>query len=136
MLTDKKYMKSMNTFGHLALSKNMPLYTRTSLKNSSINNFSRNNYTNNEYNNISKNNFNLLNRVYSKNKFRGVLDTTSPNNKDIFIDSDSERPMKKTSKNTDKKNNIIDKNGCAKLVIEKVESQGPVYNNEYYKFTN
>lgn len=136
MLRDKKYMKSMNTFGHLALSKNMPLYTRTSLKNSSINNFSRNNYTNNEYNNISKNNFNLLNRVYSKNKFRGVLDTTSPNNKDIFIDSDSERPMKKTSKNTDKKNNIIDKNGCAKLVIEKVESQGPVYNNEYYKFTN
>jgi len=135
MLRDRKYMKSMNTFGHLALSKNMPLYTRATLKNSSNNNFSRNNFINNEISNISKNNFNLLSRVYSKNKYRGVLDTTSPNNKDIFIDSDSEGPMKKTSKNTEKKN-IIDKNGCAKLVIEKVESQDPIHNNEYYKFTN
>ena len=135
MLRDRKYMKSMNTFGHLALSKNMPLYTRATLKNSSNNNFSRNNFINNEISNISKNNFNLLSRVYSKNKYRGILDTTSPNNKDIFIDSDSEGPMKKTSKNTEKKN-IIDKNGCAKLVIEKVESQDPIHNNEYYKFTN
>ena len=136
MNRDKKYMKSMNTFGLLALPKEMPLYSRASLKKSTKNNWSKNNYKNNENNNISKNNFKLLNRVYSKNKFRGVLDTTSPNNKDIFIDSDSEKPMKKVSKNTEKKNNIIGKNGCAKLVIEKVESQEPVYNNEYYKFTN
>ena len=136
MNRDKKYMKPMNTFGHLALSKNMPLYTRASLKQSSKNNFNKKNFINNEINNISKNNFNLLTRVYSKNKFRGVLDTTSPNNKDIFIDSDSEGTMKKTSKNTEKKSNIIGKNGCAKLVIEKVESQEPVHNNEYYKFTN
>ena len=136
MLRDRKYMKSMNTFGNLALSKNMPLYTRATLKNSSKNNFSRNNFINSEVSNISKNNLNLLTRVYSKNKYRGVLDTTSPNNKDIFIDTDSEGPMKKTSKNTEKKTNIIDKNGCAKLVIEKVESQNPIHNNEYYKFTN
>jgi len=136
MNRDKKYMKSMNTFGYAALSKNMPLYSRASLKKSTKNNWSKNNYTKTEINNISKNNFNLINRVYSKNKFRGVLDTTSPNNKDIFIDSDSEGPMKKASKNTDKKNNITDRNRCAKLVIEKIESQEPVYNKEYCKFTN
>lgn len=33
MNRDKRYMKSMNTFGLLALPKEMPLYSRASLKN-------------------------------------------------------------------------------------------------------
>lgn len=132
MNRDKKYMKSMNTYAYLPLSKKKPLYPKTSLKKASKNINSKNNFTYSEINNISRNNANLLNKVYSKNKFRGVLDTTSPNNKDIFIDSDSERP----SKNREKKSKISNKNRCTKLVIEKVESQKPVNNNEYYKFTN
>ena len=126
----------MNTVGYLTISKKMPMYKRTPIKKVSKNNYSINNYTTNDINNVSKNNYKLLSRVFSKNKFRGVLDTTSPNNKDIFIDSDSERPAAKISKNVEKENNNANRSGCAKLVIEKIESQEPTYNNEYYKFTN
>ena len=126
----------MNTVGYLTISKKMPMYKKTPIKKVPKNNYSINNYASSDINNISKNNYKLLSRVFSKNKFRGVLDTTSPNNKDIFIDSDSERPYNKISKNIDKDNNNANRSGCAKLVIEKIESQEPAYNNEYYKFTN
>ena len=129
-------MKTMNTVGYLTITKKMPMYKRTPIKKQSKNNYTINNYTSGDVNDISKNNYKLLSRVLSKNKFKGVLDTTSPNNKDIFIDSDSERPSNKISKNIDKENNNANRSGCAKLVIEKIESQEPTYNNEYYKFTN
>jgi hypothetical protein len=129
-------MKTMNTVGYLTISKKMPMYKKTPIKKITQNIYSINNYASSDINNISKNNYKLLSRVFSKNKFRGVLDTTSPNNKDIFIDSDSERPTNKISKNAEKYNNNANRSGCAKLVIEKIESQEPTYNNEYYKFTN
>lgn len=129
-------MKTMNTVGYLTITKKMPMYKKTPIKKVSKNDYSINNYTSNDINQMSKNNYKLLSRVFSKNKFKGVLDTTSPNNKDIFIDSDSERPSTKISKNIEKNNNNVNRSGCAKLVIEKIESQEPAYNKEYYKFTN
>ena len=128
-------MKTMNTVGYLTITKKMPMYKKTPIKKVSKNDYSINNYTSNDINQMSKNNYKLLSRVFSKNKFKGVLDTTSPNNKDIFIDSDSERPSTKISKNIEKNNNNVNRSGCAKLVIEKIESQEPAYNKEYYKCT-
>ena len=79
----------------------------------------------------------LLSKALSKKKKRGILDISSPGNKDILTDSDSEMAASKNSKNMEIINkNMHKKNGCAKLIIEKVESQAPKRNEEYYKFTN
>ena len=78
----------------------------------------------------------LLSKVLSKEKSRGVFDNSSPGNKDVFTDSDSEIHHKNI-KYMEYNNQIINKKkGCAKLIIEKVESQEPKINDEYYKFTN
>ena len=58
-------------------------------------------------------------------KYRGELDTTSPGNKNVLIDTDSD--MTSNSRNTNNKNGR-----CTKLLIEKIESQMPEINNEYY----
>ena len=79
----------------------------------------------------------LLSKALSKKKKRGILDISSPGNKDVLTDSDSEMAASKNSKNMEVINmNMHKKNGCAKLIIEKVESQAPKRNEEYYKFTN
>jgi len=62
-------------------------------------------------------------------RFQGELDIDSPGNKNILLDSDSE--FTPSSRNINNNNT-----GCTKLVIEKVESQMPQENKEYYKFTN
>ena len=138
MNSKKKYMKSMNTVGYLSISKKTPIYKKTPTKNVSQNNVLTNNYSSKEMDYISLNSgYNLLSKVMTKNKYKGVLDITSPGNKDVFIDSDSERSNAKLSKKIEKNNlKKPKKNGCAKLVIEKVESQLPRENTEYYKFTN
>ena len=65
---------------------------------------------------------NIITDIYKQKKFRGMLDPTSPNNRNIFIDTDSELP------NTEK---IKDENVKAhnkkstQLLIEKTESQFP-----------
>ena len=69
----------------------------------------------------------LLDRYVSKKRYQGVLDVASPGNKYVLIDSDSE--VSKNGIKVNRNNNI--KNGCAKLVIEKVESQLPQKNEEY-----
>ena len=80
---------------------------------------------------------NIISKALSKKKRRGILDMCSPGNKDILTDSDSECPSDKYFKNKDiKTNNMEKKNKCTKLIIEKVESQKPKINVEYYKFTN
>ena len=61
-------------------------------------------------------------------KYRGELDTTSPRNKNVLIDTDSE--LTSNSRNTNKNT------GCTKLLIEKIESQMPQINNEYYESKN
>ena len=58
-------------------------------------------------------------------KYRGELDTASPRNKNVLIDTDSE--LTSNSRNTNKNA------GCTKLLIEKIESQMPQINNEYYE---
>ena len=79
----------------------------------------------------------LFSKVLSKKKRRGVLDMSSPGNKDVLTDTDSEIPDSKNSSSMELINkNMHRKNGCAKLIIEKIESQGPQRNEEYYKFTN
>ena len=73
----------------------------------------------------------ILSKELSKKKNRGILDVSSVGNKDVLTDSDSEAPNKNS-----KYEDLNRKSGCAKLIIEKVESQVPARNEEYYKFTN
>ena len=71
----------------------------------------------------------LFSKVLSKKKRRGVLDMSSPGNKDVLTDTDSEIPDSKNSSSMELINkNMHRKNGCAKLIIEKIESQGPQRN--------
>jgi hypothetical protein len=74
---------------------------------------------------------NILYGELSKKKNRGILDVSSVGNKDVLTDSDSEATYR-NSKNDDSNK----KGKCAKLIIEKIESQAPQINEEYYKFTN
>ena len=80
---------------------------------------------------------NILSKALSKEKRRGILDVCSPGNKDILIDSDSECPSNRKIKYNDITNDTkAKKNKCTKLIIDKIESQKPKINEEYYKFTN
>ena len=91
---------------------------------------------NQNYNKIYKNgsaiNFNKVKARATKyildKRYRGELDPGSPGNKNILLDSDSEL--------TTNSKNLNNNAGCTKLVIEKIESQVPQINQEYYKFTN
>ena len=107
--------------------KNAFLYKKTPTNISKIFN------NNKKYLNDTSINVNQLkaraSRYLLDKKYRGELDISSPGNKNILIDTDSE--LTANSKNTNNKNK-----GCTKLVIEKIESQKPQINKEYYKFTN
>ena len=75
----------------------------------------------------------IISKAWNKKKYEGTMDLTVPGNKNVLTDSDSEGQnynMKKINKNMQKKN------GCADLIITKIESQAPQRNEEYYKFTN
>jgi hypothetical protein len=81
----------------------------------------------------------LNNRIYralSKKKDLGVFDSSSPGNKDVLIDSDSELPLSTRTKNIEKGSGNHNKKGCTKLIIKKVENQMPKRNEEYFKITN
>ena len=140
MNPNNKYKKSQNTMGYLSLSKHFPMYKKTPTKKISHTKkasqirYSSKTYKNNEItSSIINNDYQFFTKYISKKKFRGVLDMASPNNKDVLIDSDSEVPSTIKERNS---NNCNKKKGCTKLVIEKVESQMPKRNEEYYKFTN
>ena len=90
-----------------------------------------------EENSLNFPNKKVLNKIIStalnKKKYQGTMDLDVPGNKNILTDSDSEGQyynMKKINKNMQKNN------GCADLIITKIESQAPQRNEEYYKFTN
>ena len=71
---------------------------------------------------------NLITNVYKQKKFRGMLDPTSPNNKNIFIDTDSE--VIKTDKIPEEFKKVHNKKST-QLLIAKTESQFPeTYNSQ------
>ena len=130
MNSSQKKMRPQNTIGYLSVSKKTPIYIKKTYN------------PNTNYQNITSSNSNIsneyqfLSRYMSKKKFRGILDTDSPGNKDVLIDSDSEIQEKKRNNSKKFDSHTFKKNGCTKLVIEKVESRVPEKNEEYYKFTN
>ena len=130
----KKYLKTSNNFynnRNIPLIRKSPSTLKTEPSNynheivrKDINYFSGNKDFNNIYS-----------KALSKKKRRGVFDMSSPGNKDVLTDTDSEIP--EASKNMELINkNMHKRNGCAKLIIDKIESQEPQKNEEYYKFTN
>ena len=131
MNSTQNYLNPKKTIGYLTVSKKTPIYKKTPTKKNNqahySNTISKN--INNEINNSNINSgYNFLTKYISKKKFQGVLDTSSPGNKDVLIDSDSELPPAKKTENK----NIFKNNKCAKLVIDKVESQVPRKNGDYY----
>ena len=132
MNPNQKLMHSKNTVGYLTISKQMPIYKKTPTKTIFQNHSKTNKFIINKKNGTINQSSYLLDRYISQKRYQGVLDVASPGNKDVLIDSDSE--VSKKGIKVNRNNNI--KNGCAKLVIEKVESQFPQKNEEYYKFTN
>ena len=70
---------------------------------------------------------NIITSIYKEKKYRGVLDPAAPNNKNIFIDTDSEH--QKSDKETENfQRNQYKKS--TKLLIAKTESQFPeTYNS-------
>ena len=68
-------------------------------------------------------------KIYKEKKYRGVLDPSSPNNKDIFIDTDSEH--QKSEIGADEYNQRRKNKKSTRLLIEKTESQYPeTYNSQ------
>ena len=121
------YNNNYLTYVEPPVPKNAFLYKKTPTNISKIFN------NNKKYLNDTSINVNQLkaraSRYLLDKKYRGELDISSPGNKNILIDTDSE--LTANSKNTNNKNK-----GCTKLVIEKIESQKPQINKEYYKFIN
>ena len=74
----------------------------------------------------------IISTAVNQKKFQGSIDLNVPGNKNVLTDSDSEQNinMKKINKN------MLKQNGCANLIIKKIESKAPQRNEEYYKFTN
>ena len=94
---------------------------------------------------LEENSFNLPNKkilnqiiekAINKKKYHGKIDLNAPGNKDVLTDSDSEEHY--INENNMKKINkrMLKQNGCADLIIKKIESQAPQRNEEFYKFTN
>ena len=106
--------------------KNGLFYKKTPHKIFENNKYNRN-YINNSAINLEEIKARATKYISDK-RFQGELDIDSPGNKNILLDSDSEF--------TPSSKNINNNTGCTKLVIEKVESQMPQVNREYYKFTN
>ena len=69
---------------------------------------------------------NYISDIYKEKKYRGVLDPSSPNNKNIFIDTYSE-----PQKNEKNLSNLPNEKKSEKLLISKTESQYPdTYNSK------
>ena len=120
-------MNSYNNYmNYIEPSKKAILYKKTPTKLIQNNNYNRTNL------NGSGLNINQIKaratKLISDQRYRGELDISSPGNKNVLLDSDSEL--------TTNSKNLNPNTGCTKLVIEKIESQIPQINKEYYKFTN
>ena len=120
-------MNSYNNYmNYIEPPKKAILYKKTPTKLIQNNNYNRTNL------NGSGLNINQIKaratKLISDHRYRGELDISSPGNKNVLLDSDSEL--------TTNSKNLNPNTGCTKLVIEKIESQIPQINKEYYKFTN
>ena len=120
-------MNSYNNYmNYIEPPKKAILYKKTPTKLIQNNNYNRTNL------NGSGLNINQIKaratKLISDQRYRGELDISSPGNKNVLLDSDSEL--------TTNSKNLNPNTGCTKLVIEKIESQIPQINKEYYKFTN
>ena len=102
---------------------NKPIYTRFHRKPQIY----QDNYPTNQTYKIEKtfeqeNMNNYLSNIYKEKKYRGVLDPAAPNNKNIFIDTDSEHHL------SEREEGVINpkrNEKSAKLLIAKTESQYP-----------
>ena len=75
---------------------------------------------------------NYINNMYKEKKYQGYLDPTAPNNKNIFIETDSE--PQKSDRNPRKTKS---KKKSTQLLIAKTESQFPeTYNSHNFFSTN
>ena len=83
----------------------------------------------NQINNLEEENVNsLISNLYKQKKIRGMLDPGAPNNKNIFVDTDSE--VQRTEKNQEENPNTHIKKST-QLLICKTESQFPeTYNSQ------
>ena len=108
---------------------NKPLYTRFHRKPQIYQTNNQPNYQSNytyKIENQDKLN-NYITNIYKEKKYRGVLDPAAPNNKNIFIDTDSE--YHKTDRDLEKLAQKEKKS--TQLLIAKTESQYPdTYNSE------
>ena len=78
----------------------------------------------------------IITTALNKKKYQGRIDLNVPGNKDVITDSDSEEHYVKEDNIKKINKNMLKQNGCANLIIKKIESQAPQRNEEYYKFTN
>ena len=78
----------------------------------------------------------IITSALNKKKYQGRINLNVPGNKDVITDSDSEEHYVKEDNIKKVNKNMLKQNGCANLIIKKIESQAPQRNEEYYKFTN
>ena len=78
----------------------------------------------------------IITTALNKKKYQGRINLNVPGNKDVITDSDSEEHYVKEDNIKKINKNMLKQNGCANLIIKKIESQAPQRNEEYYKFTN
>ena len=108
---------------------NKPIYTRFHRKPQIYQDNYPTNQTYKMQTNFEQENMNnYLSNIYKEKKYRGVLDPAAPNNKNIFIDTDSELHLSEREEGVinPKKNEK-----SAKLLIAKTESQYPeTYNSQ------
>ena len=133
-----KYTRPINTIGYLSVTKKKDIYKNNPTKNNYHHNYMEYAYNNGDINNVLiNNNYNHLSKVLSQKKPKGEQKVNSYVNQNILINNDFDKRLAHISKKIKKLNkDMLKKNGSAKLVIEKVESQLPTRNEEYYKFTN
>ena len=78
----------------------------------------------------------IITKAINQKKYQGRIDLNVPGNKDVLTDSDSEEHYINADNIKKINKNMLKQNGCANLIIKKIESQAPQRNEEYYKFTN
>ena len=78
----------------------------------------------------------IITKAINQKKYQGRIDLNVPGNKDVLTDSDSEEHYINVDNIKKINKNMLKQNGCANLIIKKIESQAPQRNEEYYKFTN
>ena len=133
-----KYTRPINTIGYLSITKKKDFYKNNPTKNNYHHNYMEYAYKNGDINNVVlNNNYNHLSKVLSQKKHKEEQEVNSYANQNMLINNDLDKRLAHISKKIKNLNkDMLKKNGSAKLFIEKVESQLPSINEEYYKFTN